>query len=151
MMIRQLHAYLSAFVAPSVLFFAFTGSLQLFSLHEAHGDYQPPALIEKLGRVHTDQAFELRPKHEPKPPSPPAVKAEGDWVAPVAKPAPSEDEAPPLRETALKWLFLLVAVSLISSTLLGLWMALTQNRRKVVLLVLLLAGVATPVAILVLL
>ena len=61
LLIRQVHGYLSAFVAPSVLFFALTGALQLFGLHEARDGYHPPALIEKLGRLHKDQAFALKP------------------------------------------------------------------------------------------
>ena len=76
------------FIAPSVLFFAFTGSLQLFSLHEAHGSYQPPALIAALGTVHKDQRFGEVPKR------PEAARA----------PATAERAAPPrpVRATPLK-------------------------------------------------
>src|ERR1700722_17285147 len=56
--LRQWHTYIGAFIAPSVLFFAFTGALQLFSLHEAHGAYTPPAAVEALGRIHKDQTWE---------------------------------------------------------------------------------------------
>jgi hypothetical protein len=148
MLIRQLHAYLSAFVAPTILFFAVTGSFQLFSLHQAHGNYRPPALLEKLGRVHTDQQFALKPKHNPGPaPKTPVAKTEGDWVAPAAKPAADADDAPSPREMALKWLFLVAAITLVVSTVLGLWMAVIQNRRKGILLLLLLAGMAAPLAI----
>ncbi len=43
--IRQLHLYLGTFFAPSIIFFALTGAIQLFGLHEGHpGEaYQPPA------------------------------------------------------------------------------------------------------------
>src|SRR3984957_7098169 len=61
MTVRQWHTYIGAFIAPSVLFFAFTGSLQLFSLHEAHGAYTPPAIVEALGHVHKDQVLEVKP------------------------------------------------------------------------------------------
>ncbi len=136
MMVRQAHAYLSVLVAPTVLFFAFTGALQLFSLHEAHGDYRPPPLIEKLGSVHKDQRFALGEHHRP--------------PAPANAPAHAEEEdATPIRELALKWLFLVASISLMTSTLLGLWMALTQTRRRGLLCLLLLAGAAAPVAILV--
>ncbi len=157
MLLRQLHAYLSAFVAPAVLFFALTGAVQLFSLHEAHGDYQPPPLIEKLGMVHKDQKFALKPKrrpalalgapvlrHDAEPASGP-THDEGDWIAPAK--APPAD-GPRVRELALKWVFLAAALSLTASTLLGLWMGFTQNRRKWWLIVLFLAGAAIPVAIL---
>jgi hypothetical protein len=53
---RQWHLYLGTLFAPSIIFFAFTGSLQLFSLHESHpGDaYQAPAWVQKLGSIHKD-------------------------------------------------------------------------------------------------
>jgi uncharacterized iron-regulated membrane protein len=41
--VRRWHSYIGLFIAPSVLFFSLTGAVQLFSLHEAHGKYQPPA------------------------------------------------------------------------------------------------------------
>jgi hypothetical protein len=51
---------------------------------------------------------------------------------------------------ALKWLFLSVAVGLMASTLLGLWLAIAFNRRKTVVLGLVAAGVVLPVLLLVL-
>jgi uncharacterized iron-regulated membrane protein len=66
--IRTWHTYIGILIAPSVLFFAFTGSLQLFSLHEAHDSYKPPPVIEKLASVHKDQVFALKEHdHEPEP------------------------------------------------------------------------------------
>ena len=55
--IRSLHLYLGCFFAPLIAFFAFSGILQTFELHEAHkGDpYQPPAWVKALGRVHMKQ------------------------------------------------------------------------------------------------
>jgi hypothetical protein len=163
MLIRQIHAYLSVFVAPTILFFAFTGVLQLYGLHEAHGGYHPPALIEKLGRVHKDQSFTLGRAHHESPSAavktsatgPATARGEGDWVKPLAttdhkakdsRSAPAEN----FRTQALKALFCAAAVMLMVSVLLGVWMAFTQNRRKAVLLVIFLLGAAAPVAILVL-
>jgi len=57
--IRRWHSYIGLFIAPSVLFFSLTGAVQLFSLHEAHGNYQPFAIVEKLSSVHKDQEFAL--------------------------------------------------------------------------------------------
>jgi hypothetical protein len=142
--LRQLHAYIGAFIAPSVLFFALTGSLQLFSLHEAHGDYTPPPLIEKLSAVHKDQVFSAKPDHAG-PPAPAAGHADAQ-----AEPE-HEHHHPktlPARTVALKWLFLAVAAGLITSTCIGVWMALTFARRKTVIWTLLVLGAALPILIL---
>lgn len=134
-LIRQIHVYLGVFVAPSLLFFAVTGALQLFSLHEAHPGYQPAPIVEKLGELHKNQKFALKPKRAP---SPAATAA--------TKPAAAEParKGPAWNVTALKYLFLLVSLSLIASTVLGVWMAVTYNRRKPVIWALLAAGAVIP-------
>jgi hypothetical protein len=145
MTVRQLHTYIGAFIAPSVLFFAFTGSLQLFSLHEAHGAYTPPAIVEALGHVHKDQVLKVKPAPEAK-----GGGAEDGHdhhhhsATAKAPPAP-----PPWPVMALKWLFLTVAICLMTSTLLGLWLAFTGGRRKAVVLALFAAGVVLPVLLVV--
>ncbi|MEJ0006719.1 MAG: hypothetical protein WDM77_10260 [Steroidobacteraceae bacterium] len=63
--LRRWHAYMGLLIAPSVLFFALTGVLQIFNLHEAHGTYQPALLLEKLSAVHKDQVFEQSHDHPP--------------------------------------------------------------------------------------
>ncbi len=135
--VRQLHLYLGVFFAPALLFFAATGALQVFSLHEAHGDYRPAPLIEKLGEVHKNQRFELK-AHKPQKPKP-ALAA--------AKPPPVE-EPTPLKTLALKWFFLATALGLMFSTCLGLWMGLTHLRNRVLAFGLLCAGAIIPVLIL---
>ena len=139
--IRRWHSYFGAFIAPSILFFALTGSLQLFSLHEAHGDYRPIPLVEKLGMLHKDQVFAAKPKRKP-----PAAGAQAARSAPKAE--THRDEGPKTSTLALKWFFLFVAASLAVSTCLGLWMALAHSQKKGVLWLLFLAGAALPVAIL---
>jgi hypothetical protein len=122
--LRVWHTYIGIFIAPSVLFFALTGALQLFSLHEAHDGYQPAALLEKLSSVHKDQVFALK-EHEEHPDAP--------AVAPPEKqPAePEEHEAAPKLGTVLsKWFFLGVALALSASTLLGLWIGLSLRHRR---------------------
>lgn len=136
MTIRQWHTYIGAFIAPSVLFFAFTGALQLFSLHEAHGAYTPPPLIEQLGSIHKDQTLQ-----HPKPPGPPDT--DDDHAAHAANHHGAESP-PPWTVPALKWLFLAVAAGLIASTLLGLWLALTTSRRRGLVIALLVAGAVLP-------
>lgn len=150
MLVRQFHTYLSAFVAPSILFLAATGALQLFSLHESHGGYHPPALIEKLGSLHKDQRFALKPTRPDSARRTPVVRSEGDWIAPSPEAAADSSGRAAFQVQALKWVFLAAAVTLIVSTLLGLWMGMTQSRRKVVVFVLFVLGAAAPVAILLL-
>jgi uncharacterized iron-regulated membrane protein len=139
---RQLHSYIGAFIAPLVLFLAFTGSLQVFSLHEAHGGYVPPPLVVRLSRVHKDQTAAL-----------PAARPEGEartrrgHHTQVAGPSA---RTIPWAVLALKCFFLVAAVGLTISTLLGLWMAFTYSRRKGLILGLLVAGAVLPVLLLML-
>ena len=125
--IRTWHTYLGILIAPSVLFFALTGALQIFSLHEAHGSYRPLPLVEKLASVHKDQVFALGKHHEP-PQEPPADAHPGNDEHPAG--APDHEDGPPLGTMLLKWFFLVVALGLATSTLLGLWMGLTHIRHK---------------------
>jgi hypothetical protein len=121
--IRIWHTYLGIFIAPSVLFFCLTGSLQLFSLHEAHGKYTPAPILEKLAKLHKDQVFEQK-RHESEAPA-------ADSAATEQPAAAEEDEdKKSLPTMILKVFFLVVAVSLITSTLLGLWMAMKNARRR---------------------
>ena len=143
LLLRQIHLYLGVFIAPSVLFFAFTGALQLFSLHEAHEGYRPPALIEGLAKVHKDQVFAVKPRPD----------GDAEAVAPRHRRAPEQgpaDDATRRATLALKLFFLFVSAGLIVTTLLGLWMALVQSRSKAVAWALLIVGAAIPIAILLL-
>lgn len=137
MLIRQGHLFLGMIIAPSVLLFAITGGLQIFRLQESHEGYTPAPVIERLGRLHKDQVFSLPKKR-----------------APEAAPAPRarEPEAPrpgpPLSKVLLQWFFTLVAVGLVLSTLLGVWMGVMVSRWKVTARWLLLAGTVLPVLML---
>jgi hypothetical protein len=135
--VRRFHSYLGVFIAPSVLFFALTGSLQLFTLHEAHGAYRPPVVIEKLGNLHKDQVFAAKPQRAA--PAPKRARAATEE---------HHDAGPKTATLALKWFFLFVAISLVISTSLGLWMALAHGANRGLLWLLLLAGAVLPVAIL---
>jgi hypothetical protein len=139
--LRQWHAYIGLFIAPSVLFLALTGALQIFNLHEAHGSYRPAALIEKLSAVHKDQVFE-EPRHHPPPDEPESASG-----AAGAHPA-DDDERIRAATLALKWFSFGVSLGLIVSTLIGIWMGTTQIRRKAVAWTLLIAGTVTPICLL---
>lgn len=222
MLLRQIHAYIGALIAPSLLFFAFTGALQLFSLHEAHGNYQPPAIIERLARVHKDQVFSLGRHHKPTPaPASAAAPAGGGGDADADRDHADHDRAdrdhaghdgddmgrgngdrphrrhpglagdedgaadhagggqaaqaqadqdhppgaqgpggqgagkggdhqPALKTYLLKWFFLVVALGLFVTTLIGVWIGLTRRRGRVLSAALLVVGAALPVLLLVL-
>jgi hypothetical protein len=134
--LRQWHFYIGMLIAPSVLFFALTGALQLFSLHEAHGTYDPPPILEKLSAVHKDQVFAAGHHHDAD-----APKAAG------SPPAAEEDKlkAPTL---LLKVFFLIVALGLTASTALGLWIGLTHPRNGRIGLILVAAGAVIPILLL---
>jgi hypothetical protein len=144
--IRQWHSYIGVFIAPSVIFFALTGSLQLFSLHEAHGAYKPWPLIEKLANVHKDQVLEKK-EHEDRD----AHDAGHEAAVGAGKEDsqdPDHDEDAKVGTQVLKWFFLFVSVGLTTSTLLGLWIGLRHPRRKRLSLILLVLGVALPIGVL---
>lgn len=123
LLIRTWHTYLGILIAPSVLFFAVTGAFQLFTLHEAHGTYKPPLLLEKLSALHKDQAL-----GEKEQPEEPPKTASGGSEQPPAREEHEKVSSP--GTLTLKWYFLLVAVALTTSTLLGLWMGLTHIKHK---------------------
>ena len=66
-MAREWHLYLGTLFAPSIIFFALSGSLQLFGLHEGHpGEaYQPPAwdpfpLFQRFNEAAREMALSCR-------------------------------------------------------------------------------------------
>jgi hypothetical protein len=144
--IRLWHSYIGLFIAPSVLFFALSGAVQIFSLHEAHGHYHPFAIVEKLSSVHKDQVFELG-HHDAAPKSGADAGKPADSANPAG--AKEDDDKTELSTFMLKGFFLLVALCLTVSTALGLWMGLTQTRRKGIGWLLVIAGAAVPLGLLV--
>jgi len=159
---RQLHRLLGLFIAPSLLFFAFTGALQTFSLHEttAGSDYKPAAWIVTLAQVHKHQT-DVVPVKKPKPapdkpdkPDKPAKPADAApaLAAPVpALPAPAAPAAPkpaPRSPLPMKIFFLVVALGLFTSTLSGIYMAYRYGGSKTLVTALLLAGAVVPLVLL---
>jgi len=160
--VRLIHMYIGIFIAPALLFFAFTGAIQTFSLHETTrgSDYKPPAILVSLGQLHKKQTIVLPPKRpqtptaesKPRPAgeaAPPSNLAEKHEAAPAPKPLTPPQ--PPARQKNLlpmKLFFLLVSVGLFVSTLTGIYMSYKFNRNKSVITALLLAGIAVPVFLL---
>ena len=138
MLLRRIHAYTAIFAAPSILFFALTGALQLFDLHEAHDGYEPPAVIRGLAALHKDQMF--TEATEPAAP----VDAKDPTSAAGKSKAPSHDQPGPPASLILKWFFLLVTTALCVSTGIGLWLGLRVVRQKRLRWFLLSCGTALP-------
>ncbi|MBX9730859.1 MAG: hypothetical protein K2X59_05980 [Sphingomonas sp.] len=127
--------------APAILFFAFSGALQTFDFQETVDGVAPPKWIAVIAAIHKKQDF-------PKPRKPRAEAA-----APVTAAAPAAKSAAP-RPTPthsswpLKVFVGVMSVGLMTSTLLGIAIALsnrTSRRRSLLLLTL---GTVLPIAML---
>jgi hypothetical protein len=147
---RQFHLYLGAFTAPALLFFAFTGGLQVFGLHEAHrgSDYRPPAWLATMAQLHKKQTAAMPARRRP-PPEAARVRGEAaqpgaDTAAPsvAPRPTPAVHNALPLKIFAA-----LVSLGLFLSTLTGLYMAYHYTRNKRLVSLALVAGVVVPVVL----
>lgn len=56
-LLRKIHLYLGCIFAPVLIFFACTGALQLYDLHESKkdGSYVAPKMIAAMGLIHKNQ------------------------------------------------------------------------------------------------
>jgi hypothetical protein len=140
--VRLLHHYSGVFIAPAVLFFAFTGFLQTFSFHESsHAPgYVPPAIFAQLAQLHKNANITVQ---APKPPSPPNASAPKP-AAPVGPPRPPKWQ----QHLPMKLFFGAVAIGLMLSTFTGAFMAWKYNRNKLAVALTFLAGIAIPALLL---
>ena len=136
---RQLHLYLCAFFAPSILFFSFTGSIQLLGVHQARpGGYPPPVWVARLAEIHKRQSLAKPPNRSPlmdreKPPFGPERTLGPGAPPPGMKP-----------NLALKGFFLLMSIALCATTCLGIYMSFKYSGRRSIVWALLIAGIAIP-------
>ena len=150
--VRSTHLYFGVFIAPALLFFAFTGFLQTFSLHETTrgSSYRPRYIFVKLANIHKKATLPAPPKPHGTPKAEKPGTATGE--SPDAqKPEPVQPQAPPPPQSfhwPEKLFFGIVAIGLITSTLTGLYMAWKFSRRKVFLVVAFLAGAILPLILL---
>jgi hypothetical protein len=151
--VRQLHLYLGVFFAPAILFFSLTGAVQLFGLHEGHpGEaYQPPKWIAALASIHKDQVLS---QHHGPPPGAADQPAEALPPSGMRKspgeprgPRGGEEQQEAKATLVLKWFFLAMALGLVTTTLLGIYMAFKYNRSRIIVWGLLIAGVVIPTAL----
>jgi hypothetical protein len=163
--LRKLHLWVGMFTTPALIFFAVTGAMQTFSLHETTpgSSYKPPRWIATLAQLHKKQTTVV-PVRRPRPAagvegtagSRGLSEANGAGASPPAQPAGQAKLSPgePAAQSAqkkhwpLKIFFLLVSMSLMVSTLTGIYMSYRYSRNWWLLSGLLAAGVALPLVLL---
>ena len=128
--VRLVHFYLGVFFAPLIIFFAFTGTLQVFKLHESYreipgsqGDW-----IAWFGQFHKEQAW-IPPRVAPAKAAPKKAHEEGVYGKPM------------------KWLVASMGFGLMVSAFLGLYMAFGYPSRRRPCLVVLSAGILIPLVL----
>ena len=115
--LRSLHLYLGCLFAPMLIFFAVTGSWQLFNWHEGNKPkpgttpYTPPPALAALSFIHKDAHIPGTPGRQP---------------------------------TPLRYFMFATAVGLVATTIVGIIMAYKFSRRPLVATICLLAGIALP-------
>ena len=149
--LRQVHQYVGMVFAPAIVFFAFSGALQTFSLHENHGGgpYRPPAWIVAIASLHKDQAL-------PRPKAHAALNAEptkgGSADHAEAKPKPPQPDGAPSPAKGpsplpLKIFVLCLAIGLIGSTSVGVFIGLMNKSARRGSLIALAVGVLLPLVL----
>jgi uncharacterized iron-regulated membrane protein len=144
---RLVHLYLGVFITPALIFFAFTGFVQTFSLHETTrgSDYKPPQILVQLGQLHKKQTLVVPTRK----PQPPAAEKPRD-AAPIPKadaPKPAPPGAKPKNLLPMKLFFALVSLGLLTSTFTGLYMSYKYIRNAKLITALLIAGILIPIAL----
>jgi len=164
--LRKVHLYVGVFIAPALLFFAFTGFLQTLGLQDQASS---PKWIHVLAQVHKKQTY-IIPQRKPKPPAAEAKHAEGDMPAgdaapkhhkddadgaprpagdkPASDAAPKPPSTPPPAHTPEKIFFYVVTLGLFTSTLSGIYMSYKYNSNKIVVTALLILGIVVPLVLL---
>jgi hypothetical protein len=148
--IRKFHTYCGGLFAPAILFFAISGALQVFHLQKARPSegYQPPAMFQTLDQLHKDQS--LRSPRE-KASIPDASAPRSQHARPAVSPSLLPDAGPrPISagQLALKWYVTVMAAALVMTTLAGLYMALQNRRERVIVTLLVSAGIIIPLSLL---
>ncbi|MEP7185182.1 MAG: PepSY domain-containing protein [Rhodanobacter sp.] len=158
---RTIHLYLGVFTAPMLLFFAVTGGLQTFGLHESGrgSNYKPPAWLATMAQLHKKQtivvpARRLRLASASGAPASTGQKRSPELAQPSASsaPAPShhdETNGPAKNLWPMKIFFAVVALGLLVSVLSGLYMAWRYSRRPRLFGTILGAGVIVPLLLLI--
>ena len=164
---RQIHLYLGIFTAPALIFFAFTGALQTFSLHETTrgSSYKPPAWAVTLGQIHKEQtpivparkrpmetsaAPDQRPEHREQRSAGPQDDEHHTSLAPLPVAPQDTQQSMAARKhhpLPLKIFFLIVAIGLFLSSVTGIYMSYKYMRNRAWVTALLILGMVIPVVL----
>lgn len=150
--VRTIHLYLGVFSAPMLLFFAVTGGLQTFSLHEITrgSSYTPPAWLVSMAQLHKKQTLVVPPRRERPPSAQAGTPAAAGAVAPPLLQRPETGKRPLKNLLPMKIFFALIALGLFTSVLSGLYMAWRFSRRPGLFGAVLAGGIALPLLLLLL-
>jgi hypothetical protein len=153
--LRLIHLYIGVFISPAILFFAFTGALQTFSLHETTrgSSYKPPAWAVTLAQIHKKQTPIVPARKTPPQDKPtdkgatekPRTDTSASQAAPPTSPKTDIPAPKPHNALPLKIFFLLVAIGLFISTLSGLYMSYKYIRNRKLITAILVAGIIVPI------
>jgi hypothetical protein len=116
--IRQVHFYLGVFFAPLLILFALSGALQTFRLQES-----------PKGSADTPPAWIVK-------------------LADLHKDQRASHEPGSRRSLPLQWFVVIMSLGLISTSILGIYMAFKYNRDKRLLFGLIILGLIIPLALL---
>jgi hypothetical protein len=153
--LRLIHLYIGVFIAPALLFFAFTGALQTFSLHETTrgSSYKPPAWAVTLAQIHKKQTLIVPARKAPPQEHPidksatekPQTDASAAQAAPPVSPKTDVPAPKPHNALPLKIFFLFVSIGLFISTLSGLYMSYKYICNRKLITAILVAGIILPI------
>ncbi|HEX4068039.1 MAG TPA: PepSY domain-containing protein [Acidobacteriaceae bacterium] len=140
--LRILHRYLGLFFSPAILFFAFSGGLQVFNLHKPDKStgYVPPSWILELAQIHKSQILGL-----PREKVTPAKPAEGSGDPGIEKRSVRTNKS----RLPLQCFIAVMSAGLFGTTLLGIYMAFWFGAKPRLIWCMLVAGTLLPIAMLV--
>ncbi|HEY6189525.1 MAG TPA: hypothetical protein VIW80_17870 [Pyrinomonadaceae bacterium] len=116
--IRQIHFYLGVFFAPIIILFALSGALQTFRLQES-----------PKGSTYTPPAWIVK-------------------LADVHKDQRASHEPGSRRSIPLQWFVVIMSLGLISTSLLGIYLAFKYNYDRRLVIALIILGFIIPIVLL---
>lgn len=154
--LRKFHRYLGVFFTPAILFFAFSGALQTFGLHESAYRSEPPpvAWIATIASVHKDQHLPQEGKAPTIEPAASAPNAGLPVKPPEAAPAAAQSKVTAAEQKKnkstlpLKLFVLTLAIGLCVSALVGVTIAFTNARNRKLAAIMLVLGTLLPAVLL---